>query len=126
MLLGSQKVPVLGSGAAHAKHNVTGCATPDVVDDPTDYAVTTLFNTEIAIDILDEFDLDLGYANLTSQVGPDGQRRNIFYSPDARVYTTFVANLDELYLTATGARRSAKAPAPPRRLARKAQSQRTP
>lgn len=105
---------------------LTGCATPDVVDDPTDYAVTTLFNTEIAIDILDEFELDLGYANLTSQVGPDGQRRNIFYSPDARVYTTFVAKLDELYLTATGARQSAKAPAAPRRLARKAQSARTP
>jgi hypothetical protein len=44
----------------------------------------------------------VGYANLTLQTGPDGQRRNIFYSPDARVYMTLVAHLDEIYKTATG------------------------
>jgi hypothetical protein len=81
----------------------TGCITPTQVDNPTNYAVTTLFNTEVDIEILKELEVDLGYANLTTQLGPDGQRRNILYSPDARVYATLVAHLDEIYLTATGA-----------------------
>jgi hypothetical protein len=82
----------------------TGCVTPSTVDEPTNHSVTTLFNTELAFDVLKEMEIDIGYANLAPQIGPDGQRRNIFYSPDARVYLTFVAKLDEIYLSATGTR----------------------
>jgi hypothetical protein len=52
--------------------------------------------------VIPEFEVDVGYANLTLQTAPDGNRRNIFYSPEARVYITLVAHLDEIYKTATG------------------------
>lgn len=80
----------------------TGCTTVGASDDPNNFAVVTLFNTEVAVEVIPEFEVDVGYANLTLQTGPDGTRRNIFYSPDARVYITLVAHLDEIYKTATG------------------------
>jgi len=93
----------------------TGCVTSETVDDPSNHSVTTLFNTEVDVDVTKEFEVDVGYANLTSQLGPDGQRRNILYSPDARVYLTFVAHLDEIYLTASGSRKSETANTAPKR-----------
>ena len=80
----------------------TGCTTVSASDDPDNFAVVTLFNTEVAVEVIPEFEVDVGYANLTLQRGPDGENRNIFYSPDARVYITLVAHLDEIYKTATG------------------------
>lgn len=92
----------------------TGTATVESNEDPDNFAVVTLFNTEVAVEVVPEFEIDVGYANLTLQRGPDGENRNIFYSPDARVYITFVAHLDEIYKTATNydAQKTAKAPAP--------------
>ncbi len=58
------------------------------------------------MDVIDEMSVAVGYANLTLQQGPDGTRRNIFYSPDARVYATITAKLDEIYKSASGLRKS--------------------
>ena len=87
---------------------LTGCETPEQVNDPNNFGVVTWFNPEVSVDVIDEFSVAAGYANVTLQVGPDGQRRNMFYSPDARVYATLTAKLDEIYKTAT--KQSAKAP----------------
>ncbi|HEY3499564.1 MAG TPA: hypothetical protein VGK73_32965 [Polyangiaceae bacterium] len=43
--------------------------------------------------------LYLGYENITSQIGPDGQRRGFFWSPDAKFYLSVELRLDSLYTT---------------------------
>ena len=80
----------------------TGCVEPDSVEDPQRFVVTTVFESEVAWQLIDELVLAAGYSNLTSQVGTSGERRNMFYSPFARFYLSVTANLDEIYLTATG------------------------
>lgn len=49
-----------------------------------------------------EFGVALAYENLSPQLGPDSQRRNIFYSPEARFFLGASLALDELYKTASG------------------------
>ncbi|MEZ4223908.1 MAG: hypothetical protein R3B13_23360 [Polyangiaceae bacterium] len=88
---------------------LTGCETPQQVNDPNNFSVVTWFNPEVSVDPIDELNVAVGYANVTLQVGPDGKRRNMFYSPDARVYATLTANIDKIYQSAT--KQSAKAPA---------------
>ena len=39
-------------------------------------------------------------------IGPDAQRRSMFYSPDARLFATLVANLDPIFGGITGSRRA--------------------
>lgn len=80
----------------------TGCVEPDSVEDPQRFVVTTVFESEVAWQLMDELVVAAGYSNLTSQVGTSGERRNMFYSPFARLYASVTANLDEIYLTATG------------------------
>ncbi len=75
----------------------TGSVMPQDVKDPQHFSVVTLFDTEVDVRVLDQLSVALGYANLTPQLDPNGQRRNIFYSPDAVVYLTATAHLDELY-----------------------------
>jgi hypothetical protein len=88
----------------------TGCTEPDRVSDPQKFSVITLFESEVGVKVVDELDVAVGYNNLTLQLGPDGKRRNVFYSPDARFYITATAHLDSIYQTATGTKQSAKAP----------------
>jgi hypothetical protein len=73
------------------------CATPVAVDDPTTYRVSTWALASLDYTVLDEMTVSLGYYNLTSQLGPDGQRRSPFWSPDARVFLSLIANLDAIY-----------------------------
>lgn len=60
--------------------------------------------------ILDELELDLGYYNLANALAPDGTQRglfggyNIWWSPDARVFLSAIANLDILYEDVAGHR----------------------
>jgi hypothetical protein len=85
----------------------TGCVEPDSVEDPQRFVVTTVFESEVAWQLMDELVLAAGYSNLTSQVGTSGERRNVFYSPFARLYVSVTANLDQIYLTATGRKAAA-------------------
>jgi hypothetical protein len=59
-------------------------------------------------DAIDEMTVSLGYYNQTSQIGPDGTRRNPLYSPDARFFLTLTGNLDVIY-----ERLKARPPPPP-------------
>lgn len=88
---------------------VTGCAEVETREDATRYGVSTLFNVELGYDLTKQLSLALGYSNLTQQLGADGQRRQPFYSHDARGYFTVTLALDELYLAARGERTTADA-----------------
>jgi len=81
---------------------LTGCATPERIDNPQTYGVTTVFSSSLIFTPLSELTLEAGYANAANQLGPDGRRRNMLYSPDARFYFTAEVNLDEVYKAATG------------------------
>lgn len=86
------------------------CVTPDRVDEPTRYGVVTLFSAEVSVRPFPELTVAFGYVNATLQLGPSGERRNLFYSPDARFYVSAITYLDELYLTVSGQREETTGP----------------
>jgi hypothetical protein len=82
----------------------TGCAQVETRGDASRYGIASVFTVELGYEVRDELGLALGYTNLAPQLGADGQRRQPFYSQDARGYVTVTLALDELYLTAAGRR----------------------
>jgi hypothetical protein len=93
----------------------TGCTTVEGRDDASRYAVATLFTAELGYELMDELSIQVGYTNLAPQLGQDGQRRQPFYSHDARGYLTLTLALDELYRTASGQGTAAAARTSPSR-----------
>ena len=87
----------------------TGCARVETRGDASRYGIASVFTVELGYEVRDELALALGYTNLAPQLGADGQRRQPFYSQEARGYLTITLALDELYLTAAG-RRSSQRP----------------
>jgi len=77
---------------------LTGCATPSGTPDPQTRSVVTGFTSDLLVTLNDVLGLSFGYANLTAQLGPDGRRRGVFYSPDARFYAQLNVGLDQLYV----------------------------
>ena len=65
---------------------ITGCTDVDGVDSPESFEVITSFRTEFEAYAFDSLSFTLGYINIANQLGPDGQRRSMFYSSDARFY----------------------------------------
>ena len=94
---------VIGNSWAYAPTNVPicsvqpTCADPVSPYDPTSYRVSTWALASLDYDAFDEMTVSVGYYNLTSQIGADGERRNPLYSPDARFYLTLTGNLDVIY-----------------------------
>ncbi len=76
---------------------LTGCVQADGVNDPQTFEVITVFATEVETRVTDALSVSVGYLNTASQIGPDGQRRNMFYSPGARFYLTMTAYLAEIF-----------------------------
>jgi hypothetical protein len=64
----------------------TGCTDVQVAQDDQRYLVRTQFNTELSVRIARAFSIDLGYGNISNQIGRDGRRRSVFYSPEAVLY----------------------------------------
>lgn len=91
----------------------TGCAVAARPANPSTYVVVTSFEVALFYDVVKELSLGLGYVNVETQPGLDGQRRNLFYSPGSQFSLSLVAHLDEIYLRAAG-RPSAEATAGPR------------
>jgi len=77
---------------------LTGCTQATGVENPQTRLALTYFQTEVWGRLTDTLELTVGYANLATQLAPDGQRRNILYSPDARFYLTLNVYLDQLYV----------------------------
>lgn len=76
---------------------LTGCADVDSVESPQHYELITVFATELETQVMDEMSFTVGYVNQANQIGPDGRRRSMFYSPNARFYLTLTANLSEIF-----------------------------
>lgn len=76
---------------------LTGCVKPDRVDDPQNSSVITIFQTELALNAPKPFTFSVGYQNVTLQLAPHGERRNVLYSPDARFFASIALELDQVY-----------------------------
>lgn len=88
----------------------TGCTDVRIANDDSRYLVRTQFNTEFSMRIARGFSIELGYGNLSYQLGPDGRRRSFFYSPQAIFYTSLSFFPHEL---ATSSTRFAATPSAP-------------
>jgi hypothetical protein len=98
-------------GGACDVQALTGCVdVPANADAPTNHP-TTLFRVGLSYGIRDVVNVGLGYENANAQLGENGLRRDISYSPDAQFYLDVTANLDSIYSKATR-RSKKKAPAP--------------
>ena len=95
--------------ASCAVQTLTGCVAVGENPDAPNFRVNTWLLTSLDYDLVNELSLGLGYYNFTGQLGPDGQRRNPLWSPDARVFFTVTANLDAVYERAVGGSASASA-----------------
>jgi hypothetical protein len=73
-----------------------GCTQPSGVDDPEILAVNTVFLFDVSAQLMDELSASVTYANLANQIGGDGQRRNMLWSPDARFLATLILHVDAL------------------------------
>ncbi|HEY3256320.1 MAG TPA: hypothetical protein VGJ91_20315, partial [Polyangiaceae bacterium] len=94
---------------------LTGCTQATGVADPQTRSALTYFQTEFWGRLTDTLELTVGYANLATQIAPNGRRRSILYSPDARFYLTLNVYLDHLYEDlAPGKRQSASVANEPR------------
>jgi hypothetical protein len=88
-------------------------------NDGTRFGVQTLFAMSVNYDPLPFLEFNLGYLNFAPQIGSDGRRRSVFYSPDARVFFSVGMTLDGFYQELHGeppARQEAIATARPRAL----------
>jgi hypothetical protein len=75
----------------------TGCVQVEPVQDTPNAAVSSVFSTELTLDAPKPVAFSLAYQNLATQLGPDGQRRNVLYSPDARFLFSIQLKLDQFY-----------------------------
>jgi len=82
----------------------TGTTTPNRIDDPQTNRVIPWFLASLDYDVMPEMGIGAGYYNATNQLGPDGERRSPLWSPEARFFFDVTANLDQIYMTATGSR----------------------
>jgi hypothetical protein len=78
---------------------LTGCSTVTVGEGDSRYLVTTQFNTELTLHFHRGFSFEVGYGNVANQIGPNGHRRGIFYSPDAGFYVSLSLIPHELVST---------------------------
>jgi hypothetical protein len=66
---------------------LTGCAPAQDVPNPQTYGVITTFDAYVEFHFLKSaLTPAIGYQNITNQLGPNGEHRNFFWSPDAKVY----------------------------------------
>lgn len=79
------------------------CVTAGRLEGRSLYQPLTTFDLSLTYPIYDVVGLTVGYNNETLWIGEDGQRRSIFYSPEAEFYLDIVANLDEIYTKVAGA-----------------------
>jgi hypothetical protein len=70
--------------------------------DPQRLVVVTYLDTSVEFAIEQTLSLAVGYENITGQLGEDGRRRNVFYSPDAKFYLAAELILDKAYESVRG------------------------
>jgi hypothetical protein len=75
----------------------TGCVTVTSAQDPERYALVTQLESGVGVRAIEAVGIWIGYGNVTLQLGPDGRRRNVAYSPDARFELAVTLHLDALW-----------------------------
>lgn len=66
---------------------LTGCVKPEDVRDPQRLGVATTFDVYLQVNSWGgALKTSFGYENITGQLGPDGERRGMLFSPDAKFY----------------------------------------
>jgi hypothetical protein len=80
----------------------TGCVAVESSSDAPRWNVATVFAIEASYLLFEGLILSAGYVNLSGQLGADGQRRSIFYSPDARLSVSATVVLDGIHGALTG------------------------
>jgi hypothetical protein len=79
----------------------TGCTDVKLSSNDSRYLARTQFSTEVSVRIARGFSVELGYGNISSQLGADGRRRSFFYSPQAVFYTSLSFFPHELATSST-------------------------
>jgi hypothetical protein len=57
--------------------------------------VSTWLTASLAYDVSRMLAVSVGYYNRANQIGPDGQRRNPLWSPDARFFVTVTGSIPD-------------------------------
>jgi hypothetical protein len=79
-----------------------GCEPAGRLSEATRRGAVTTFDVSFSYNLADNLGrIDLGYTNSTNQLGEDGRRRSVFYSPDAQFYMNVAAYLDGIFDKAT-------------------------
>jgi hypothetical protein len=86
----------VGSGGAGCVQLPTGCVPSSAVT-TTAVRASTLFAVGFSYEIIPELGIALGYVNDAPQLGDNGQKRSLFYSPNAQFYTSVTFSFDRLY-----------------------------
>jgi len=84
----------------------TGPTTPSGTQDPQSFRNLNWLYTGVEYEVIPQMSVGAGYYNLANQIGPDGKRRSILWSPDAVVFFDITANLDEIYSSIAGTKDS--------------------
>jgi len=105
MFGGAQFQPEL-EGSECEVQILTGCVQAASEEDVRTSQNFIGFLAMLAFAPVSEAGLTIGYANKSAQLGPDGQRRSLFYSPDAVFSANLIVSLDAIYEGLTGPRRS--------------------
>ena len=75
-----------------------GCEPEGRLADAVARSVQTTFDVSFSYNLLDNLGrVDFGYTNSANQIGENGLRRSVFYSPDAQFYVNLSAYLDGIY-----------------------------
>ena len=75
-----------------------GCQPAGRLADATTRGALTTFDIGISYNVPDNLGrVDFGYTNTTNQIGENGRRRSLFYSPDAQFYMNVAVYLDGVY-----------------------------
>ena len=74
---------------------LTGCAQPLDGTNPPNFRVSTWLTASLAYDVSRMLAVSVGYYNRANQIGPDGQRRNPLWSPDARFFVTVTGSIPD-------------------------------
>ena len=75
-----------------------GCEPAGRLSEATQRGAVTTFDVSLSYNVPDNLGrVDFGYTNTSNQLGENGLRRSLFYSPDAQFYVTLSAYLDGIY-----------------------------
>jgi hypothetical protein len=102
-----------GLGEVDCINLPTGCVTEEDVQnaaaaanfEPTDWQFSYDFAVGGNFFPIPEAGLSFGYSNATNQLGPDGQRRSILYTPNAQFSLGMIVSIDAIYEAISGPRR---------------------